>query len=205
MKKLTIAPPIQFSQQTLFEIEPERPTPLTGQRRAISGVVCEDVVREMLSLTPIVNNGMYDVNYDGFKEDTYYEIKSLREGNKCPLYDFRLEKDMNSGVRLLYVFAINNCDGNVTSEMHWRRELGRTLNTLVIIPARIVRLLAARQPLNHIKETKTKSGERNGYRRKGYRDGYRNVPYSDLILSQEKVGEVSAEIFGIEYKAKVMQ
>jgi len=65
---------------------------------------------------PISNK--HDVCFDavasGVGGDTYFEVKSVRKGNKSPLYVWRLKKDLDAGVHLVYLFAKHNTKGSRT-------------------------------------------------------------------------------------------
>lgn len=141
------------------------------------GSAAQELVYELLGITPIRINGGYAVCFDGILDGTYYEIKSTRQiGGKVVLYDWRMGKEADAGVPLRYVIVCHNIGGQRIDIL---RELANRNVEIYSIDAALIHEFAGRYQLNHIKRDKQWS-KRNGYERAGYRNGYRNVPLKDL-------------------------
>lgn len=208
-RSLTLAPPVSSTPLDLFEHPPpDKVIDQVGANRAISGQLVEDLMIRMLDLTPVVSNGNYEVVYDGFQSGTYFEIKSLRCGSKCPVYDWRMKKDLvaqqQHGFDLFYVFAIHTARKGLKSIREWHEELARTLTRILVVPANRVRDIALDQPHCEIKSTAIKASPRAGYHRAGYRDGYRSVPYPLLRQGARAIGSSCIRLPGLDFRARIL-
>lgn len=157
----------------------------TADARNAYGEAAQDIVRAVLGLQAIRINGSFTTCFDAYKEGIYYEIKSVKSGGKVVCYDWRMEKEANSGVPLTYAILIHVIRGE--------REdiIGKMSNTplkILSIPEASVHSVAYEQVLNVHKKFTSK---RNGFNRAGYSEGYRNVPVNKLweMLGVERILE----------------
>lgn len=201
----TVKPPPSYTQDDLFpELVPDKPLGRTGEARTRYGEVVNLAVNGLLRLEDIPNSGSHDIVFDSFlrSRETFIEVKSLRRKNKCPIYEWRRNKDRDCGVPLIYIFGIHGCKECGTLAEVWHR-MADTMNTLLVMPAWAVDLEARKHGLRQIKTNKTASGKRNGYQRRGYADGYRNIPYADLyrpaLLGERR--PVETFVCGVEFSA----
>lgn len=179
---MTIKTAPTHQQSELFpDLLPDKPISKNGEARTRYGRVVEEIVCGLLQITDIPNSGSHDCVFDGYHKpsSTYCEIKSLRRGQKIPIYKWRIEKDAAAGVPLVYVIGIHDCRGCATLAGVWQR-MAETIDTILVLPATEVARLAMAESLRTIGLEKTSSGGRNGYQRKGYKDGYYNVPWEKL-------------------------
>jgi len=169
----------------LFDVEQTGRIKSAGQCRTSCGSRIEHFVCTALNLIPIPLSGKYDVNFDAGHvkngRSVYVEIKSLRRGNKSPLFKFRLEKELRaqteSGIPVVYVFCVHRLKGVKSQE-----EITRTLLyfpvSLYLITLDEVAEMCKDLPLRKMKT----SGGQHGYNRVGYKDGYTNLPYVEIAM-----------------------
>ena len=202
---MTIAPPPRAIQEELFPlVVPDREITSNGQARNEYGKVVEEVVPAILGVNPIKNTGTHDIVFDAFGNGFYYEIKSLYQSSKLPLYEWRRLKDESAKVPLLYAVALHRVKGASTVREVWDR-MGASLQTILLVPHDVVSRLALEQPLNFLKgRERIPEDTRIGYARKGYRDGYRNVPAKTLReVAPHTVVTVTKEIRGVRFSVGV--
>lgn len=206
---MTVKPPPTHVPQDLFPAEDiasisGRRIERAGESRVIYGEIVNQVVNALLGFENIPGSGSHDIVFDSFLRgrQTFIEVKSLRRNNKCPIYDFRRSKDRDCGKPLLYVFAIHDCKDAHTVGGIWLK-MAETLKQVFVLPAWAVDLEARRHPLQTIKTSRTASGSRNGYQRKGYAEGYRNIPFTSLAASVGRGDAVktTAGIHGVRFEA----
>jgi hypothetical protein len=192
----TIAPP--DSQLQLLNVIPRYRITKNAQARNAYGTVASELVCAALALNVIRINGNYSVCFDAERDGTYYEIKSVRRhGGKVVIYDWRMEKERESGVPLNYAILCHNV----------RRSNGARLVEemidggveLLVVEACIVHALASEQPLREI--TSRSTGPHCGYNRTGYKDGYRNVPVNFIRERLNHTSHVSCTYAGIPFIA----
>jgi hypothetical protein len=170
--------------QSLLSLDlgpPDKPIVGGGDMRSYSGNVLEEIVKNALCLHPGIANGQASTCPDAFTPTSTMlpvEIKSLRRRNKMVVYDWRMKKEAR---HCLYFIGIHKRRPGARSLADLWRSFSTSLLEVYILTAREVEEIALMQPLNKIGQAKTKSGQRNGYQRKGYKDGYRNVPFSALL------------------------
>lgn len=202
---LTIKQPPAFKDVELFpDLIPDKPITRPGEARTRYGEIVNEIVNALLGLTDIPNSGSHDIVFDAWRKGTFFEIKSLRKGSKCPVYDWRVEKDEKAGVPLLYVIGVHRCKQQKSVGDVWRVMVD-TLDELYVLPASVIGRLAMAEPLQTIGSHKTSSGERNGYQRKGYKEGYRNIPWEKISKACEggKRRTMVAQVHGLPCYAKV--
>lgn len=141
----------------------------TAAARYFYGTAAEELASVVLGFDRIAPCGGYDVCFDGRRDSTFYEVKSVRRGSKVPLYTWRLEKDELAGVPLLYVFVVHKIKGaRSVSEVWDGFEQGVEV---WLLDRAHVKALATGLQRHTIDLKSTASGDRNGYQRKGYRHG----------------------------------
>ena len=195
---MTIKPPPSFYQPSLLDVLPDKPLTKNGEARTRYGKVVETIVIELLGLTDIPNSGSHDCVFDAHHRSSgsYVEIKSLRQGNKLPLYEWRREKDRKCGVPLVYEIGIHRCTNQKTLADVWS-VMADTLDTILVMPAPVIDEEAGKHELRQLVEQGLK-GERQGYRRKGYCDGYRNIP--EHVLTSMVSRQPARTVFGKKHE-----
>lgn len=178
---LSIKPPPSHEQPMLLDVKPDKPLTKNGEARTRYGKVVEEIVIELLGLTDIPNSGSHDCVFDAHHKPSgfYCEIKSLRQGNKCPIYEWRRAKDRKCGVPLVYVIGIHRCTSQKRLADVWD-VMADTLDTILVLPAAVIDAEAEKHQLRQ-NVPQGPAGERQGYRRKGYCEGYRNIPEHALL------------------------
>lgn len=203
---MTIKHPPLLAQPPLFEMVPDKPIRKPGEARTRFGAVVNEIVNALLGLQDIPNSGTHDCVFDSYlrSRGAYVEVKSLRRRNKIPVYQWRIEKDKEAGVPLLYVIGVHNCTRQATLAGVWNK-MAETMDQILVLPAAVIEELAAAEPLQAIKSAKTASGERNGYQRKGYCEGYKNIPWEKLVAATAGglVRVYDAKVHGLFCKALV--
>jgi hypothetical protein len=177
---MTVKSPPTHYQPDLLTVIPDKPLTRSGEARTRYGRVVEEIVCGLLGLTDIPNSGSHDIVFDAHHKPsgTYVEIKSLREKNKMPIYEWRRTKDRDCGVPLVYVIATHRCTRQATLRDVWHT-MAATVDTLYVLPAWWVDLEARRHEIRRL--VKPVPGSRMGYERIGYADGYRNIPFAAII------------------------
>jgi len=169
-------------QGVLFEFLKDVQFDTSGAARNYYGAAVENVVCKALQLNPIPINGNYEINFDAFKRDYFYEIKSVRAKGKVVLYDWRMEKEKPFTNRLLYIFGVHQI-----KEARSIREIYKQLQSrgikLVVNKAGYVHDKAMECPLKTVAKTKNNIG----YTRKGYEEGYRNLPIKGFRFGENGV------------------
>lgn len=183
---------------------PDKPIAANGEARNRYGQCVNLIVNALLGLEDIPNSGSHDCVFDSYhrSSSTFVEVKSLRIGNKIPVYAWRIAKDKAAGVPLAYVIGIHDCRGARSIREMWQR-MADTLDTVLVLPASRIEALALAEPLQTIGSRKTASGVRNGYQRAGYRDGYHNIPWAKLDEGMQDGRLHHAEIHGLQFSANV--
>jgi hypothetical protein len=177
----------------LIDVIPDRGDLTPGQVRVYSGNVVEAIMRQCLDLTDVPINGRYKINFDAYRSGTYFEIKSVREAGKIPLYDFRLKKERDAGVPLLYLFGVHRSKGMGTV-IDILNGMTSTMRVVYCLTLGEVRGLVNEYPLKSIK---TEGGA--GYQREGYRDGYRILPiYRVHQKCHRMLGTYAGKYFGLD-------
>lgn len=204
---MTIKPIPEEYQPLLLDVPQTKQIDPGGEARTRYGRVVEKAVIRLLDLQDIPNSGNYDVVYDAGKRhddrDLYYEIKSLRRNNKCPIYDWRLKKDAESKVNPVYLIAVHDCKKMPDMVELWQG-MAETMTDIYALSLPTITRLANNEPLKEIKTVSTESGPRNGYQRKGYREGYRNIPFQTIAsLPFYYPVEREAIIFNHKFKVKL--
>ena len=171
-------------QLNLLACEPKFNVRSKGATRNAYGAAAQIIVCEAMGLWPIAIDGSCAINFDAEGvNDVFYEIKSVHQKSKIVIYDWRMDKEANSGVVFKYVI----CAHQLRGERRGDRVIGRMAKgaELFVADGGLIHRLAKTQPLNRIntEAPATSSGARNGYRRAGYKEGYRNLPLS-LVRSQ---------------------
>lgn len=190
--------PPSHIQPTLFEL----PTPklrLTGvgSSRTRYGQVVEEIITHGMGLTPINTGGSSPVIYDAHKDETFYEIKSLRRTSSLPIYEWRREKDRTCGVPLLYAIGIHNVTRAMDMEEIWHG-MSRTLKKVLLVPAPVIDALAEEEPLRQLKSEK--KSPRSGYHWEGYKDGYRNVPAKRIVeAAPHFITRIHTSLHGVNF------
>lgn len=141
------------------------------------GTAIEQIVCAFMQLNPIKINGNYKINFDAFKGELFFEIKSVRKSGKVVLYDFRMKKEEPYNGNLLYVFGVHKVKNAKSNRGLWEQLQEKGIE-LVVTPASKVHKEAYKQPLNKIT-----TNQHMGYNRKGYADGYRNLPVNPFLKS----------------------
>lgn len=201
---MTVKLPPTHVQQSLFTVLPDKPISKPGEARTRYGAVVNEIVNGLLGLIDIPNSGSHDCVFDAFHKlsDHYVEVKSLRQKNKLPVYDWRLEKDAKAGVPLVYVIGVHRCAGQPDLGRVWHC-MAETLDTIYVLPAAEVKRLAAVEPLQRL--VAEKPGSRVGYERAGYCEGYRNIPHAAIVGASDQWLPVYREavVQGLRCRAKV--
>jgi hypothetical protein len=181
--KLTIAP--ENKQPVLLDVLPVWNCTDNATARNAYGSAAQEIICRVLKLDPIPINGNFDVCFDAKDKNTWYEIKSVRRNHKVVLFDFRLEKEANSGVPFKYAILVHNlrcARVDILSAMIASRP------EIIVIEGAKVHEVHARFPLRRPESIHPDrhNPSYNGYTREGYNRGYRNVPVNEL----RKVGKV---------------
>lgn len=167
---LTVKPPPTHTQIPLIDLLPDKPITRAAEARTRYGRIVEEIACSLLNLTDIPNSGNYDVVFDAYRGDSYYEIKSVKATSAVPLYDWRRTKDRECGVNLIYAVVVHRCGSHKEMSTAWQ-EMARTIKEVFLLPAWSMDLLAHDQTL-HTVSTHAKHGSM----RTGYKNGYRLVP-----------------------------
>ena len=198
---LTVKPPPDAYQPWLLDVIPDKPLNKNGEARTRYGRIVERIAIELLGLIDIPNSGSHDAVFDAWGHGTYCEIKSVRTKNKCPIYEWRREKDEQAGVPLVYIFVTHSCKGAKTLREAWER-MCDTIDNIYIVPASVVNDMVEGETLRQIVEEE--KGGRMGYRRKGYCEGYRNISWSKIAaIGCGKAAQVEGEIYDLKLSAQV--
>lgn len=182
MKMPTIAP--VDTQGLLFEVPMDISCTSNGSAQNAYGTAAQEIAYSALGITPIRINGSFDACFDGFRDGCYYEIKSTKQkSGKIVVYDCRMEKEVATGVDLLYVIVCHNLSEARADILTRMANQGVSL---YLLPADVLHRQAKLCPLRTLGESKIaekRKDSRNGYVRAGYADGYRNLPLSALVES----------------------
>lgn len=166
----------------LFNIKPSGPIRKTaGQRRVLYGYIVERLCNKALGSQQLKIDGRKEHCMDGQIDDLYIEVKSVRYKNKSPVYDFRVDKDVKSGKKILYAFFIHRCYKEETYEDLYNSLITKTIGIFLHDLDSVQRLCEA-TPLSKIKNCGC-----NGYSRTGYKDGYRNIKCSNIMSGSRLV------------------
>lgn len=193
MSTLSIAPPSQ--QPLLLNVAPAWRLRSNAAARNAYGAVAQELVCAALDLTPIPINGNYDCCFDAWRApETYYEIKSVRQGCKVVIYDWRILKEQNAGVDVLYAVLCHQVWGSDGTALVDEFIDGGL--TCLLAPCTVVHALALAEPLRTLG---------NGYNRAGYKDGYRNLPVKALNAVLPHVSSLRCLYGGREFKVTLRQ
>jgi len=176
LKKLTVNRPVE-QQMKLFEYFKEFDFETVGSLRTHYGRAAEEIACKYLGIHPIPINGNYEVNFDAFKEDDFFEIKNVQKNGKTVLYDFRMEKEKPFLDDLIYIFVIHQVKNAKSNRDLWEQMQSKGL-TIFTCQAKFVHEEAFKCPLR----TMNLNNKSAGWNRKGYSKGYRNVPIKKLLV-----------------------
>lgn len=199
---MTVKPPPSHWQPELLPVLPDKPLTKNGEARTRYGRVVEEMACALLGLTDIPNSGSHDIVFDAWHPSgTFCEIKSLRENNKLPIYEWRRTKDRDCGVPLVYVIVVHRCSRQPSLADVWRT-MASSIKNIYILPAWWVDLNARSCTLRQL--VKQSPNSRMGYKRKGYCDGYRNIPFSAITSSAFYApSTLRTEIHGLGVEASI--
>jgi len=163
-------------QLTLFNVDPMLRAHNTGSARNAYGMAAQHIVCETLGLRPIPIDGRCGICLDAEDGEIFYEIKSVRTTGKIVIYDWRLEKELSSGVPVMYAILIHSLRGAREDILNAMRQCAPRI---LLIPLYEVAYAAREQAQRRY--LKPRSARANGYNRKGYAQGYRNIPLRRLL------------------------
>jgi hypothetical protein len=134
---------------------------------------------------------------DAERDNEFFEIKSVRIGHKVVIYDWRLKKELNSGVNVYYAILGREVKTNGTPDLI-SLFASRRLE-LLLIDLATVQSVADAFPLRKIK-TLTVANKRNGYHRKGYEEGYKNIDWKYLRATTHFSGYRFFQLHGVDFR-----
>lgn len=196
---MRIAP--ENGQRMLLEVPPTKAFMPGASARNLYGSFAQEVVCRALNLNPIPINGMFEMNLDAKLDETYFEIKSVRKGNKIVLYDWRMKKDHDCGLNIRYAIFVHDFSQLTTCEsLLLHMHVNPKAFKIMLAPAELIRSMALEEkkvlPIIH-------PGKRHGHTREGYRDGYRNLPVQKLLKQSTLIGELRFTLYGHELTTKL--
>lgn len=203
---MKIKPAPTEQQPWLLPVEPSLPdTPFltNGAARTHYGAIVQSAVSSLLELVEISNSGEYDIVFDAYHRDTdqFFEIKSVHATNKIPIYNWRIRKEIESGVNPIYLFAIHRVRG-AGSKLACLKALAESMTIIVALSASNVERMLKNEKVRQLVAEERNS--RLGYKRKGYCEGYRNLPVNAAIEAGTfSHGQVTADIYGERFSAEV--
>lgn len=176
----------------LLEVEPRYNVFNNATARTAYGAAAQEIVCAALQLDPIAINGSCDVCFDAEKHGTFYEIKSVRAGQKVVIYNWRMEKESAFSDVLFYAILIHQVSkqrDEIISKMLQGAEI-------LLLPSRAVHEAAKALPSYAPTINPEHAGARHGYTRKGYADGYRNVSVNRLKDEAARAASVDVCLYG---------
>lgn len=183
-KKPTVNRPVE-RQMKLFKHFNDFDFTSVGSLRTHYGKAMEELACAFLGIYTIPINGNYDVNFDAFYKDQFYEIKSVQASGKVVIYDWRMEKEKPFGKNLTYVFVVHKVKSAKSNRDLWRQIESKGVS-IFNYPASTVHEEALKCPL----KVMNPGNKRAGWNRKGYSNGYRNLPLKNLIHPESpRVGQ----------------
>jgi hypothetical protein len=186
-----------FKQLELIETEEAiRAIPSVAHARGEYGGAAQRIVYEALDIIPIPINGRYKVNFDGYSNGVYYEIKSVRLSQKVVLYKWRVEKEQESGASLTYALVGHKVKEAPDTDKMWKGFQQHGVD-IYLIPATVIHSLAVTCPLNTMKSTL------RGHNREGYRDGYYNLTWKDATAFSQFMYETKPIVNNREITCRV--
>lgn len=163
-------------QLPLLSVDPLLQAHNTASARNAYGLAAQHIVCETLGLWPIPIDGRCGICLDAEDGKIFYEIKSTRKTGKVVIYDWRLEKELSSGVPVMYAILIHTLRGAREDILDAMRRCGPRI---LLVPLYEVAYAAREQTRCYY--LKPRCDRPNGYNRAGYVQGYRSVPIKRLL------------------------
>lgn len=179
-------------QMPLLEVEPRYKVFNSASARTAYGAAAQEIVCAALQLDPIAINGNCDICFDAEKHGTFYEIKSVRSGQKVVIYNWRMQKEEKFSDVLFYAILLHTVSRQ-RDEIISRMVAGAEI---LLLPARVVHEAAKACPTHIPTINPEHASARHGYTRKGYADGYRNVSVTKLKGEAARAGSVDICLYG---------
>lgn len=177
--------------------------PSMASARTRYGEAAEQIAITALRAQPITIDGRYDVCFDAQRGKTFFEIKSVRRNGECPIYNWRIRKDADSGKQLLYAFVLHGVRGVGDTHELWSA-MASTVKAIVLAPLWVVAGLHARSKLEHLSDSGNLEAA-NGYNREGYREGYRRIKMSALLDMPASVKGRRFALNGHRFNMKIVE
>ncbi|MEO0796639.1 MAG: hypothetical protein AAFX93_15830 [Verrucomicrobiota bacterium] len=167
-----------------------------AQSRNYYGDAAEDIACAALGAVRMTIDGRYDVCYDAKKGEDYFEIKSVKQSGECPIWNWRLEKDIKTGLSLFYVFVLHNVRKASDTFELWEG-LAETVQEILIVPLPIVKELHATK---QTEGNKFKPGTKDfGHYREGYCDGYRRIRITEFKAQLSRIEALEFNVNGYQF------
>jgi len=190
------------TQLTLFPVEPEVVLATQAAARNLYGNLCERIAVEALSLRRLKISGNFDACYDAqSKEGGLVEVKSVRRSGACPIWSWRMQKDLTvaaEGEDVSYVFVAHNISGVSSSDELWKG-LARTVKEIFVVPLPVMAEMHKSSPAGGMRLGLGGSG----YDREGYRDGYRRVSMKSIRARSTRGQRLNFSLAGHEFDVNV--
>lgn len=193
------------TQLCLLHTRPRFDIESNAHARNVYGAVAQEFVCAVLGLHPIPINGNYETCFDAERNGNHFEIKSVGNGHKIVLYDFRMAKEAKHP-GLQYAIFIHR----IRAARTFDQLLGQLIERpplILVVPAPKVHMLALAEPLRKLVKENAEEPEdpdtRNGYRRVGYRDGYRNLPVSPLLADSRFIAMSAVELYETRFEVAI--
>lgn len=187
---MKIAPP--DTQLSMFDVVPVISCwKSEGAARNAYGYAAQYIVSRLLSLSEIRINGNYEACFDCWKDDVYYEVKSVRSGHKVVIYESRAKKEESAKICLKYIILARSNEVRAWNDII-PAIMAKPVK-LIILSSESVHMLARRYTLRK-HSSSSRAGEwsvRNGYTRAGYAEGYYNLPVSEIERCTGFVGRLA--------------
>jgi hypothetical protein len=188
-------------QELQITVRPEFKVGKNCMARNAYGAIVEQLACSALKLDHIEIDGSKDVCFDAERNGIFYEIKSCHKNSKVVVYDFRLNKELNTGKHVFYVIVLHKVKGAKTSHELWQMFQNTELE-MHVLPIYTIERICSSLPLCFVKNT-WKLDQRYGYNRKGYRDGYYNIPTKAIRqISTDKVTR-NFKLHGMQFQAQI--
>jgi hypothetical protein len=189
------------NQMSLLSVQPVYKVEKNAQSRNAYGNAAQEIVCACLGLSPIAINGNYDICFDAEKDGCFYEIKSAyQRSGRLIIYDWRLQKEGNSGVKLFYAVLCHNAKGCKNGAGLYR-ELQDFGLSILLIPIAVIAREAQRYPLRTY--TPSNRNIRYGYGREGYKAGYRLVPLTVFDHYLQSIEHHLFSLYGVDFTIPV--
>jgi hypothetical protein len=202
---MRIKPGPQYLQPLLLDVAPDKEFGTNGAARTYYGAVVQEAACCLLGIHEIQNSGNFDVVFDGACPYTgmFFEIKSVHQNNKAPLYVWRRQKEAACGVPMLYAFVLHRIRGVTSIRKCWEA-LGLEMRLpIVLLPLHVVDALCEGVEVRQL--VKEKRGSRMGYERAGYCEGYQNLSVAAIRQAVEGITPIerSCVAYGVHLDANV--